>query len=64
MGIVRRFASVVLSASLLASAPAIAAFQVLAAAALTAKLLGLKAGLYDPLAHYDSNAARWFGFRD
>ena len=32
MGIVHRFASVVLSASLLATAPAIAAFQVLAAA--------------------------------
>jgi outer membrane protein len=43
----------------------VAAFQVLAAAgALTARSLGLKVRLYDPLAHYDDNAARWFGFGD
>jgi outer membrane protein len=41
----------------------VSAFQVLAAAGtLTAKSLGLKVRLYDPLVHYDSDAARWFGF--
>ena len=43
----------------------VAAFQVLAAAGtLTAKSLGLKVKLYDPLAHYESDAARWIGFGD
>lgn len=43
----------------------VAAFQVLAASGmLTAKNLGLKVKLYDPLEHYDSNAARWVGFGD
>jgi outer membrane protein len=43
----------------------LAAFQVLAAGGLlTAKTLGLKVNLYDPVAHYDSDAARWFGFGD
>ncbi|MDE2182101.1 MAG: TolC family outer membrane protein [Alphaproteobacteria bacterium] len=43
----------------------VAAFQVLAAAGkLTAKSLALKVKLYDPLDHYDSNAARWIGFGD
>ena len=41
----------------------VAAYSVLAAAgALTAKGLGLKVTLYDPLDHYDSDAARWVGF--
>ena len=41
----------------------VAAFQVLAAAGtLTARSLGLKVKLYDPMEHYDSDAARWFGF--
>ncbi len=41
----------------------VAAFQVLAATGqLTAKDLGLKVKLYDPLEHYDDDAARWFGF--
>ena len=43
----------------------VAAFQVLAAAGtLTAKSLALKVKLYDPLAHYESDAARWIGFGD
>jgi len=43
----------------------VAAFQVLAASGLlTAKSLGLKVTIYDPLAHYDDNAARWIGFGD
>jgi TolC family type I secretion outer membrane protein len=43
----------------------VAAFQVLAAAGLlTAKSLGLKVTIYDPLAHYEDNAARWVGFGD
>ncbi len=43
----------------------VAAFQVLASAGmLTAKSLGLKVTLYDPLAHYESDAARWVGFGD
>ncbi len=43
----------------------VAAFQVLAAAgALTAQNLGLKVKLYDPLEHYDSDAAAWVGFGD
>jgi len=43
----------------------VAAFQVLAASgALTAKNLGLKVKLYDPLEHYDSDAARWIGLGD
>jgi outer membrane protein len=41
----------------------VAAFQVLASSGmLTAKSLGLKVRLYDPLAHYESDAARWIGF--
>ncbi len=41
----------------------VAAFQVLAAeGTLTAKSLGLKVKLYDPLEYYDSNAASWVGF--
>jgi outer membrane protein len=43
----------------------VAAFQLLAAAgALTAQSLALKVKLYDPLAHYESDAARWIGFGD
>jgi len=43
----------------------VAAFQVLAAeGALSAKSLGLKVKLYDPLDYYDSNAASWIGFGD
>jgi outer membrane protein len=43
----------------------VAAFQVLAASGLlTAKNLGLKVTIYDPLANYESNAARWIGFGD
>lgn len=43
----------------------VASFQVLAASGmLTAKQLGLKVRLYDPIEHYDSNAARWIGFGD
>ena len=43
----------------------VAAFQVLATAGtLTAKSLGLKGRFYDPLAHYESDAARWIGFGD
>jgi outer membrane protein len=43
----------------------VAAFQVLAAAGtLTAKDLGLKVKLYDPLQHYDDDADRWIGFGD
>jgi outer membrane protein len=43
----------------------VAAYQVLAAAGtLTAKSLGLKVQYYDPLEHYEDNAARWFGFGD
>ena len=43
----------------------VGAFQVLAAeGALTAKSLGLKVKLYDPLEYYDSNAASWVGFGD
>jgi outer membrane protein len=43
----------------------VAAFQVLAAAGtLTAKDLGLKVKLYDPVAHYDDDESRWVGFGD
>ncbi len=43
----------------------VSAFQLLAAAGnLTAKSLALKVRLYDPLAHYESDAARWVGFGD
>lgn len=43
----------------------VAAFNVLAASgALTAKNLGLKVTLYDPLEHYDSDANAWVGFGD
>jgi outer membrane protein len=43
----------------------VAAFQVLATVGtLTAKSLGLKVKFYDPLAHYESDAARWIGFGD
>jgi len=41
----------------------VAAYQVLAAGGgLTAKSLGLKVKLYDPMEHYDRDAAAWFGF--
>lgn len=41
----------------------VAAFQVLAAnGTLTAKALGLKVKLYDPLEHYDDDASKWVGF--
>jgi outer membrane protein len=43
----------------------VAAFQVLAAdGTLTAKSLGLKVKFYDPLEHYDDDAARWIGYGD
>ncbi|MGZ5939007.1 MAG: TolC family outer membrane protein [Rhizomicrobium sp.] len=43
----------------------VAAFEVLAAnGTLTAKNLGLKVKLYDPLEHYDDDAARWIGLGD
>ncbi|GAA0535989.1 outer membrane protein [Rhizomicrobium palustre] len=43
----------------------VAAYQVLAASGLlTAKGVGLKVTPYDPLANYESNAARWIGFGD
>ncbi len=43
----------------------VAAFQVLAASgSLTAKNLRLKVKLYDPLEHYDDDAARWIGLGD
>jgi outer membrane protein len=43
----------------------VAAFQVLAVSGLlTAKSLGLKVAIYDPLASYENNAARWVGFGD
>jgi outer membrane protein len=43
----------------------VAAYQVLSASgALTAKALGLKVKLYDPVEHYDDNASRWIGFGD
>src|SRR6185295_12475960 len=43
----------------------VAAFGVLAAnGSLTAKNLGLKVKLYDPIEHYDDDAARWIGFGD
>ena len=43
----------------------VAAYQLLASVgALTAQSLGLKVKLYDPLAHYDSDAARWVGLGD
>ncbi|MDR3527948.1 MAG: TolC family outer membrane protein [Rhizomicrobium sp.] len=43
----------------------VAAYQVLAVSGLlTAKNLGLKVTLYDPLEHYENNAARWIGFGD
>jgi len=43
----------------------VAAFQVLAASGLlTAKSLNLKVPYYDPLDHYENNAAKWFGFGD
>jgi outer membrane protein len=43
----------------------VAAYQVLAAAGtLTAKDLGLKVKLYDPVAHYDDDESRWIGFGD
>lgn len=42
---------------------AVAGYQLLASAGLlTAKNLGLKVTIYDPLANYDDNAARWIGF--
>jgi outer membrane protein len=41
----------------------VAAYQVLAAGGvLTAKSLGLKVKLYDPLEHYNNDAAAWVGF--
>jgi outer membrane protein len=41
----------------------VAAYQVLAAGgALTAKALGLKVKLYDPLEHYNDDAAAFVGF--
>ncbi|HWA92499.1 MAG TPA: TolC family outer membrane protein [Rhizomicrobium sp.] len=41
----------------------VAAYAVLASGgALTAKSLGLKVKLYDPLEHYDNDAAAWIGF--
>jgi outer membrane protein TolC len=41
----------------------VAAYQVLAAGGvLTAKSLGLKVKLYDPLEHYNADAGAWFGF--
>lgn len=41
----------------------VTAYQVLAAdGALTAKSLGLKVKLYDPLEHYNDDAAAWVGF--
>ncbi len=41
----------------------VAAYQVLAASGgLTAKALGLKVKLYDPLDHYDDDESRWIGF--
>jgi outer membrane protein len=41
----------------------VAAYQVLAAGgALTAKSLALKVKLYDPLEHYNNDAAAWLGF--
>ena len=41
----------------------VAAYSVLAAGGmLTAKSLGLKVKLYDPLDHYNDDAAAWFGF--
>jgi outer membrane protein len=43
----------------------VAAYAVLAAGgSLTAQSLGLKVKLYDPLDHYDSDAAAWVGFGD
>ncbi len=43
----------------------VAAYQVLAAGgALTAKRLGLKVKLYDPLEHYKEDEAAWVGFGD
>jgi len=43
----------------------VAAFQVLAAdGSLTAKNLGLKVKFYDPIEHYDDDAARWIGLGD
>ena len=43
----------------------VAAYQVLAVSGLlTAKSLGLKVRLYDPLENYENNAARWVGFGD
>jgi outer membrane protein len=43
----------------------VTAYQVLAAGgSLTAKSLGLKVKLYDPLQHYDEDAAAWVGFGD
>ena len=43
----------------------VAAYEVLSTTGgLTAKGLGLKVTLYDPLEHYDSDANRWIGFGD
>jgi outer membrane protein len=43
----------------------VAAYAVLAAAGtLTARDLGLKVKFYDPIEHYDDDAARWIGFGD
>jgi outer membrane protein len=43
----------------------VAAFQLLAAdGQLTAKNLGLEVSIYDPLEHYNSNAASWIGLGD
>jgi outer membrane protein len=41
----------------------VAAYEVLASeGALTARSLGLQVKLYDPMEHYESDAARWIGF--
>lgn len=43
----------------------VAAFEVLAAnGSLTARNLGLKVKFYDPIEHYDDDAARWIGLGD
>jgi outer membrane protein len=43
----------------------VTAFGVLAAnGSLTARNLGLKVKLYDPIEHYDDDAARWIGLGD
>ncbi|MEI9932408.1 MAG: hypothetical protein WDM89_18180 [Rhizomicrobium sp.] len=41
----------------------VAAYQVLASGGgLTAKSLGLRVKLYDPLEHYNEDASAWIGF--